>query len=315
MYEIHSATDRAFYHSFPRIRQSDTAESVEGRGLKLLEMISNTGLILAPEVVEWSIPLQDGSTKIIAHRQIRICFTELSMPELSQHSKVFGPFSVGFSISFLRQLGALPVIYVPQMLRGDRLFSSFGPMMVWMFEMVRHTLDQLHTLSQLADPKSCLEITQKTNPEAVSVDPNYKLNLTNTTADGSVDQIFEIEAKSVKGFLNYLNYKTAPFKFMRGAISAAQTLFYPTDHKNSDDLLSYYRQREWRIIPGLTLDGVAQVRPATNDEKDALLKFDDAFWMHELKDDRGNFRRIEEAYVLDEFQGKRIAEGLRKQSS
>ncbi|HUZ93822.1 MAG TPA: hypothetical protein VMU57_02815, partial [Edaphobacter sp.] len=126
---IKAGAERTFYHSFPRRRASDTPEVINEKGLELLVAISQMGLILAPEVVEWSIPLSDGSTKVIRHRQMRICFTELSQSELPRHAEVFGPFAMEFHIDILRQLGALPVIYVPQMVKGDRLFSSFGPVM------------------------------------------------------------------------------------------------------------------------------------------------------------------------------------------
>ena len=112
----------------------------------------------------------------------------------------------------------------------------------------------------------------------------------------------------MRGILNYLNYKTAPFELMRGAIHAAQNLFYPTDDAIHDSPLSYYRQREWRIIPGFVADGTPNVRRANDCEKKFLLEFDNQFWTREIVDDKGSFRRIEEAHVIDAFQGKRISE-------
>jgi hypothetical protein len=130
---------RDFYHSFPRRRILETDDLAIAKGLQLLEAIKRIGLILAPEVVEWSVPLSDGSTKTIRYRQMRMCFTELSASELPKHGETFGLFSVRIQIDVLRQLGALPVLYMPQMIKGDRLFSSFGPVMVWMIEMTRYT--------------------------------------------------------------------------------------------------------------------------------------------------------------------------------
>jgi hypothetical protein len=178
--------------------------------------------------------------------------------------------------------------------------------------MARYTLDQLHTLSILSDPNRALEIAQRTRPDALSVDPNYKLNLTNTTETGATDKLFEVEASIVRGILDFLSYKTAPFELMRGALYSTQMLFYPTDDTRKEELLSYYRQREWRIIPGLTAEGKPQVRSATGDEKEFLMKFDERFWTRELTDDKGSFCRIDEACVLDEFQGKRISDLIDK---
>ena len=148
--------NRNFYHSFPRVRPGDNLETLVARGLKTLAAIKDMGLVLAPEVVEWKIPLSDGSEKTIRHRQTRICFTELSHGELPGHAKLFGPISVEFPVQMLRLFGALPVIYMPQMVKGDRLLSSVGPVMVWMFEMARYTLDQLDRLSECSDPQRCL---------------------------------------------------------------------------------------------------------------------------------------------------------------
>jgi hypothetical protein len=224
--------ERSFYHSFPRIRPTDSEASLKVKGLQLLKGIKDIGLILAPEVVEWSIPKLDGTTQVIRNRQIRICFTELSLPELPGHAKTFGPFSVEFPIQLLRQFGILPVIYVPQMLEGDRFLSSIGPVMVSMFENARYTLDQLDQLFKLSDPEWALEFARKTHPEATHVSPDYEINLQNSDEQKKIVRTFPVKASVIRGVLEYLNYKTAPFDLMRGAIWAAQNLFYPTDDRS-----------------------------------------------------------------------------------
>jgi hypothetical protein len=299
---------RSFYHSFPRRLPSEAPDLFIARGLELLKGIKNIGLVLAPEVVEWRIPQVDGTMKVIRNRQRRICFTELSESELSGHAQTFGPFSLEFRIEVLRQFGVLPVIYVPQMVEGDSLLSSFGPVIVWMFENARYTLDLLDQLSKLSDPQSALEVARRSNPQVASMDPNYTLTLQNHDEDKKIAQKFEVEARVVRGLLGYLSYKTAPFDLMRGAIYAAQNLFYPTDDQINDRLLSYYRQREWRIIPGATVQGRSNARMATQVEREFLLGLNHRFWSREIKDDKGTFRRVDEAHVIDEFQGKHISE-------
>jgi hypothetical protein len=235
----------------------------------------------------------------------------LSRLELANHGKKFGPISLEFSIETLRQLGALPAIYMPQMVGDDRHLSSAGPMLVWMFEMIRYTLDQLEQLSKLSDPQYALELGRQRFPGATHVEENYTINLQNHNEDKVVDQQFEIEAKSVRGILNYLAYKNAPFGLMRGAIHAAQSLFYPTDDHLHDELLSYYRQREWRVIPGFATGGIEQARRLESSEKEMLLKIDGQFWSKVLSDDKGMFQRIDEAYVIDKFNGKPIESLIR----
>jgi hypothetical protein len=179
-----------------------------------------------------------------------------------------------------------------------------------MFENARYTLDLLDQLSKLSDPQSILEIARRTNPEANHVDPNYTLNLCNNDEDKTIVKNILVKASDVRGILGYLNYKTAPFDLMRGAIYAAQNLFYPTDDQFNDKILSYYRQREWRIIPGPSLEGKMIARMATSIEKEFLLGLDHRFWSREIADDKGSFQRIDEARIIDEFQGKHISESV-----
>ena len=302
---------RSFYHSFPRRRSSASLSADVARGLDLLRAIKDIGVVLAPEVVEWSIPQVDCTTKVIRNRQTRICFTELARAELADHGRTFGPFSLEFSISVLREFGILPVIYVPEMVGGDRLLSSLGPVMVWMFENARYTLDRLDQLSRLSDPRSALELVRRANPDVTSVDPNCILKLQNQDENNKIVQSFDVKISVLRGILDYLSYRTAPFDMMRGAIYAAQNLFYPTERDFKDEALSYYRQREWRIIPGITVNGKSNARTASSREKEFLLRFDERFWSRELIDDKGTFRRIDEAQVIDEFQGKHISEFVR----
>jgi hypothetical protein len=306
--DLSSTQNRHFFHSFPRVKPGETRVARIAKGMQILRIIKDVGLVLAPEVVEWSIPQIDGTIKTLRYRQVRICFTELSEPELNSHAKIFGEFAVQFSLNALRRLGLLPVIYVPQTVESDKLFSSFGQVIVWMLENARYTMDQLHNLSIISNPVTALEVARKTNPEATHVDPNYVINLQNTNEAGEIDERFQVPASTVRGVLNYLGYKTAPFQLMRGALWAAESLFYPTDDFIHGEELAYYRQREWRMIPGLAADGREQMRLASSDEKSKLLDIDERFWLRELIDDRGKFLRIDEAQVLSEFQGGAISD-------
>ena len=112
--------NRNFYHNFPRIRPGYDHEKILKDGLKILKSIQKIGLVLAPELVEWKQVLVDGNTRSTIVRQNRISFTELSSGEIGEHGEKFGPFSLEFEIETLRRLGALPVIYMPQMQRDLR---------------------------------------------------------------------------------------------------------------------------------------------------------------------------------------------------
>ena len=99
------AEPRFFYHSFPRTRQGETPSETASRGWAILRSMKELGLILAPEVVEWHTPVSLGTPSPIQVLQRRICFTELSLQELSQHSMRFGPFALEFDTVALRRFG------------------------------------------------------------------------------------------------------------------------------------------------------------------------------------------------------------------
>jgi hypothetical protein len=114
-----TTTERFFFHSFPRQTKGETRADQLARGLSILRTIKELGLVLAPEIVRWSQPTISGTPRLVTYRQQRLCFTELQRSELPEHGKRFGPFSLQFSINTLRRLGALPVIYLPQNVKGD----------------------------------------------------------------------------------------------------------------------------------------------------------------------------------------------------
>jgi hypothetical protein len=167
--------ERFFYHSFPRLRPDDQMDKIVSKGLSILENIKTIGLIIAPEIVEWKQPLVDGGTRVTRLRQKRISFTELSRSEVAEHGKKFGPFSLEFKIDVLRRLGALPVIYMPQSLRTSGDLSVLGSMIVTQLGDIKHTINQLHGLSQVSDPQYVLATA--VSQGATSVADNYELRL------------------------------------------------------------------------------------------------------------------------------------------
>lgn len=140
-----TAIERKFFHSFPRPRHSDTQETLNARGLAILRLINDIGLIAAPEVVEWHVPLQDGKQRPIKYNQIRMYFTELHESELRQHAQRFGPFALEFEVGRLCQMGALPVIYIPQPVAPGDL-SAIGAVLVMELHHVEATIRMLETL-------------------------------------------------------------------------------------------------------------------------------------------------------------------------
>lgn len=304
------AMDRHFYHSFPRIRPGDKPEKIIKDGLNILESIRHSGLLLAPEIVEWKQPIGNDKFRTIANRQIRMSFTELDSSELGLHSKLFGPFSLEFAIPDLRKLGALPVIYVPQHLEGPKNFSSIGTSIVVHMHDIKYLINQLHQLHNYSD----LEFLKKQYPEAESIHPNAEFTLNNENPEnpGEIVQSFKIPFGTMKDIISYLSYRNAPLHLMEGILTAVQNLFYPTDDQIHDELLAYYRQREWRLIAGVSLEGKSQSRPLKEEEKMKLESINAHFWNRELNDGKIILRRKDEAVVIEEYWDGHISKLITK---
>jgi hypothetical protein len=86
---------------------------------------------------------------------------------------------------------------------------------------------------------------------------------------------------------------------MIGILTLVQNLFYPTDDQAHDNTLSYYRQREWRLIGGLSFNGILHGRPLTDNEKLQVQATDERFWNRVIADNEGSFRRIDGTNTVD----------------
>ena len=263
---------RFFYHSFPRPRQGETHNETASRGWAILRSMKRLGLILAPEVVEWRTPVSLGTSSPIQVVQRRICFTELSQQELSQHSTRFGPFALEFEITALRRIGALPVIYMPQALSEEDHLALLGPFVVGHFGQIRGTLEQLNQLDQFNDPAYLESFGAKVMAEDCMV------ALRNGDESRGIVQEFQAPWKVIRDLLSFIGFETAPFNVMIGAISIAQAMFYPTDDDHYDHALGYYRQREWRITADYYVNGSPSGRSLQDEEKMLLLELDESFW-------------------------------------
>ena len=232
---------RFFYHSFPRPRQGETHSETASRGWAILQSMKKLGLILAPEVVEWRTPVSLGTPSPIQILQRRICFTELSPQELSEHSKRFGPFAFEFGTTALRRAGALPVIYMPQALSDQDHLALLGPFVVGHLGQIRGTLEKLNQLDQLNDPTYIKSLGAK------YVGDDCMVSLRNGDESRGTVQESQVPWTAIRDFLRFVQFETAPFDAMIGVTSIAEAMFYPTDDDHNDQDLGYYRQREWRI--------------------------------------------------------------------
>jgi hypothetical protein len=284
---------RNLFHSFPRPKTNESEGATLERGLSILASMKETGLVLAPEIVDWDVSVISGGAEQLRILQRRACFTELSAPELAAHSTVFGPIALSFDIAALRAAGATPVIYVPQGVDESPL-SQIGTFCVRGAYHTRYILRQLLGLKEMSDP--AIVAARYGKPVA----PNFELNLRNTDGAGNVVADYKVPASTVREVLQHVGFNNIPFDHSIGVLSAFLNMFYPTDDEHTGDELGYYRQREWRLIAGdINFGGRPMGRSLTESEITMLQRIDPQFWNRELTVDGVQQPRSALALVYD----------------
>jgi hypothetical protein len=291
-----SLHDRFFFHTFPRSGQSESPEATLNRALDILSFMKEAGLVLAPEIVKWELPLQGGGVEHLSILQRRACFTELSIAELDRHAATFGPISLSFNIDKLRAAGLTPVVYVPQGTGIGSLsqISNFCVKAAWH---TRYVLDRLQDLKIVSDPASAHE------KFGYPLSPDATLQLQNKDPGGNLVANYTVPASNVDAVMKHIGYRNIPFDHSIGMLSVFLNIFYPTDNAYSGELLGYYRQREWRLIGGgLNFNNRPIGRGLTPTEIARLTAIDQRFWSRELMLDGALQTRSALAVIYDPVQ-------------
>jgi hypothetical protein len=290
-------SDRFFFHTFPRPKKDETGQATLNRAVEILKFMAEGGLILAPEVVTWQIPIQGGGVQQLKVLQQRACFTELALNELGAHAATFGPITLSFDINALREAGLTPVIYVPQGI-GLNSLSEIGTVCANAAWHTRHVLGQLQELKEMSDP----EVVRARC--GYSLAPNATLTLRNNDPQGNIVADYVIPAANVNAVIKHIGYRNIPFDHSVGMLSVFLNIFYPTDNLHTGELLGYYRQREWRLIGGsLRFNERPIARALTQAETDRLLKIDAPFWERGLTVDDVSQPRYALAQIYNPIEG------------
>lgn len=285
-----------FMHSFPRPKAGDSAEATLNKALSILALIQKVGLVLAPEVIEWSLSPLGVSHTPLQILQRRVCFTEIEPEELRGHAKSFGPIALSFDTAKLREAGAMPVIYVPQ-----GLGSALSQIATFCVNGVYHTkavLTQLQQLKEMSDP--AIAATKFGLP----VDPNYTLTLRNVDSTSKVDASYTVPSTHARQILQHVGFNNIPFDHSIGVLAIFLNMFYPTDNLHRGELLGYYRQREWRLMAGeINFNGHPMGRELSATEKFDLATIDPIFWNRPLLVEGKNVPRKDLALVYEPVAG------------
>lgn len=265
--------DRRFYHAFPRRRDVDP--------LTILASMIDSGFLLVPEMVSWQNFLSRNFGREGLGRfqtwtlQVRFCPTELMPPDsddrektFEHHASRFGAFAIEFDSEKLRQLGALPVLYLPR----QRAMGSADDV-------------GLRVLSHLTTLKTFLLEGRSGPPTSLG-----RRLIEEMTREHPACANIRLES-------------------IRRVIGQ----FYPTERGLDDEDLSYFRQREWRVMSDLMPDGAC--RPLTNQEARNLHNIDHRFFADNgwtLDDPR--FARPRTSYCLfvEHIEGERVFSFVRR---
>ncbi len=258
-----------------------------------MKSLIDTGLLLTPERIEFAERLADGTHGDVATiYQKRICFTELAEAELEQHSELFGPFALEWEQSELRKLGAIPVFYVP--IKGPLGSAETAAASI---------------LSRLGEVQTILERLVKLKNISSSSNSQEPIHI--DLADGQVSH-YLFGTSEGKRLISCLEYGNQPIEDLLSSLRATFGYFYPTDDVKYGDLLDYYRQREWRIVGNMMLDGVAMTSRLSGHELDAINSIDPDFFERKLTYPTGEYSLAEQTLKFDRFGGRHVLETCRR---
>ena len=286
--------ERFFYHSFPRrlpVPESGQAE----KGLTILRLMKEMGLLLTPEIIKWPEFQPDAPPSgpwCVAQK--RCCFTELAPAELPQHAKVFGHVAIEFDIQVLRSLGAIPVFYLPRTSEANAGLESLATALV----------AGIGQLEVLFDRFSQLEGLVRNNP--------HKDERLPVTENGIVTHETRCSVGGAEELLSFLTDGLPPVLSLHAILKTVSSFFYPTEDLRYTDLHGYYQQREWRILANIARDGVELTRPLHTGEMELLLELDREFFSQQLLFRTGTFRRVDQCRLFEQLDGKSIIRYARR---
>jgi hypothetical protein len=282
--------ERFFYHSFPR-RGRSTDSEIE-KGCKILSLICDAGLVLAPEVVKWHYPHADGSPPREQQTiQRRICFTELAPDELIEHAKEFGHFAIEFDVQTLKRMGAMPVFYIPQPTETDKHgVASLGS------TLVIQAIDAMILAMRISGVKKILDDPATTQS---SLDCTFGFENLKT---------FQLSVPEARNVIDGLTYAITPPDMLEHALSGLLSCFYPADNLRDNKALAYYRQREWRIAWNFSIRGDEVLRRPSDELIGRLLDIDADFFARDFPTASGTSRLANEALLFPGMMGKRTIE-------
>jgi Putative abortive phage resistance protein AbiGi, antitoxin len=243
------------------------------QGLETLRSIARIGLLFVPEFISFDEVFSNGTVTPVTIGQKRICLSDIEPPRLFEHSQTFGRFSIEWSHAVALEMGAVPAFYFPEVTPGAPGFTNLtGTLIARLAETVSllSTLDEVLSASRAGDSTKPLLLHQVETNEDILLDTSSTFRL-----------------------LEYINLRYRGFAPLAANIRGLAQLFCPTHNSQYGEPLTYYRQREWRIISDISMGAVANSRDLTDAEKREIAALNPAFFLKEIDAFTGRHRRID----------------------
>jgi hypothetical protein len=283
-----NAPERYFYHSFPR-RMRDTAAEIE-KGCQILSLMRDVGLVMSPEIVPWGYEHADGSPPRTSEvLQQRVCFTELEPRELSRHGQKFGHFALEFTVPTLKSLGAIPVFYIPRAMSAATGAEGAANTLVMQF------IDAMVLVMRINGVRSAIA---KSGQREGTFPCTFGF-----TESGC--KTFDLDVGETTRILEAFMHAITPPEILLPALEGILKFFYPADDLRHDEVLGYYREREWRIAGNIAIRGVEMMRRPSTELVERLKALDSDFFGREFPPSSGKCL-AEGVFVLPGLENRRI---------
>jgi hypothetical protein len=249
-------------------------------------------LLLYPEAIEWSQPITNKPPRVFPVVQRRVCFTDLNPAELLEHATKFGHFAIEFEMDSARQLGAIPVFYVPQ--RDGGVGPSLVAILLDAYAIIGRA-EAIHELLKEEIPGN----------ERRTVSIGFARSTLDTKA-------FSLHREESRELLDALNHEATPWRMLSIGMGALANFFYPADNTIMDGPLQYYQQREWRIACNFAIDGVNVLRDITEGEAHRISQIDEQFFLRPIQTDFGPIAGLSASLIHPGVGNKTILQMARR---
>jgi len=302
------------YHSFPGRRNAKQPD----KDIQVLESILKYGLLLAADITSYPGKTDENGKVIkgdIKLLQCHFCLTAIDDRKLlKKHAETYGDFHLEFTDASVYAMGAIPVMYVPK----ARYPVQKTPDSLWHLAVAFiHRLDDLRKITTELEYLDEAAGDFAGEPE-ITVESDTGIEKAVNPAQ--LRDILELILDGVVNVRDSKERKKQEFAQIKGAIQSFWPLFNFTDdppHKIQEPDYPYlksFREREWRILPGMGVYSKEQNKILTEDrgltleEQKTIMAVDSDFFGAELDkviNDRKPLR-IELCRILPSINGKPV---------